>query len=106
MPGAVPGASGPIMPGGGLPPGAIGSPAQGAGSMPAGAIPGAPSPFLAPGSQPGGLPEYATETQADGSILLRIKNPDGSPGPVLKVIEPVKPRAVAGPQQPGQPPSR
>ncbi len=40
--------------------------------------------------QPAGLPEYVAETQADGSVLLRIKNPDGSPGPAVKIIPPLK----------------
>lgn len=92
MPGAVPGAPGPAMPSGGLPPGALPSPARGMGAMPAGAIPGAPPAFLPPGSDVGGLPEYMTETQPDGSILLRLKNPDGSPGVVMKVLNAVKPR--------------
>jgi hypothetical protein len=92
MPGAVPGAGGPPMPAGGLPPGALPAPARSAGVMPAGAVPGAPPAFLPPGSESGGLPEYITETQADGSILLRLKNPDGTPGVVMKVINAVKPR--------------
>jgi hypothetical protein len=35
-------------------------------------------------------PEYVNETQADGSILLRMKNPDGSVGPAVKIISPPK----------------
>jgi hypothetical protein len=34
--------------------------------------------------------EYDVTTQADGSLLLHIRNPDGSLGPVVKVIGPVK----------------
>jgi hypothetical protein len=28
--------------------------------------------------------QYAVETQADGTLLLRLKNPDGSLGPVVQ----------------------
>lgn len=35
-------------------------------------------------------PDYGTTTQGDGSILLYIKNPDGSLGPVVKLIPPLK----------------
>ena len=35
-------------------------------------------------------PDYGTTTQDDGSILLHIRNPDGSLGPVVKVIPPIK----------------
>jgi hypothetical protein len=32
---------------------------------------------------------YVVETQADGSLALHIKQPDGSVGPVVKVIPPI-----------------
>lgn len=34
--------------------------------------------------------DWITETQSDGTLLLRLKNPDGSPGPVVKIITGVK----------------
>jgi hypothetical protein len=56
----------------------------------------APVPSL-PGLMPPGLagnasPEYQAVTQQDGSILLHIKNADGSLGPAVKIINPIKPR--------------
>lgn len=34
---------------------------------------------------------YTTETQDDGSVLLRLKNPDGTPGRVVKIVpSPIK----------------
>lgn len=33
---------------------------------------------------------YSAETQEDGSVLLRVKNPDGSMGPVVKIVPPIK----------------
>jgi hypothetical protein len=35
-------------------------------------------------------PEYGTITQSDGSIALHLKNPDGSMGPIVKIIPPIK----------------
>jgi hypothetical protein len=38
---------------------------------------------------PGGMmppPEYVTKTQQDGSVLMAIKNPDGSAGPIVKIV--------------------
>lgn len=32
--------------------------------------------------------KYTNETQADGTVLLRVLNPDGSPGPVVHIIKP------------------
>lgn len=32
--------------------------------------------------------QYATETQDDGSVLLRIKNMDGTMGRVVKIVPP------------------
>lgn len=43
-------------------------------------------------------PEYGTETQSDGSILLHVKGPNGSKGPVVKVIPAIKKAAPSGPQ--------
>jgi hypothetical protein len=36
--------------------------------------------------------QYEAVTQEDGSILLHMKNPDGSKGPAVKIINPIKPR--------------
>ena len=35
-------------------------------------------------------PEYGVQTQDDGTILLHLKNPDGTLGPVVKVIPAIK----------------
>lgn len=35
-------------------------------------------------------PEYGTTTQEDGSILLHLKNPDGTLGPIVKVLPAIK----------------
>lgn len=69
------------------------TPPPGAGGLPPGAVPGMPPAFLPPGA--GELPKYGTETQKDGSILL--KDPDGV---VIQVIPPPKARKPQG--QPGQ----
>jgi hypothetical protein len=34
--------------------------------------------------------QYMTETQQDGTVLLFLKNPDGSKGPAVKIISPPK----------------
>lgn len=36
--------------------------------------------------------QYEAVTQEDGSVLLHLKNPDGSKGPAVKIIPPIKPR--------------
>lgn len=89
MPGAVPGMAT------GSPLGApTASPSMGIPSLP---LPPPPAPGAPPGLAPNDpsmvspLPEYLTETQTDGTVLLRIKNPDGSPGPVIRVINGIKP---------------
>lgn len=40
--------------------------------------------------------QYAAVTQQDGSILLHLKFPDGTLGPAVKIIEPIKPRKAPG----------
>lgn len=83
MPMAVPGA---------MPPGGTGNAAPPSAPPPVGSPMGGPA---APGAFPP-MPvdpasvQYATETQADGTILLRIKNPDGTTGPVVQLIPPPK----------------
>lgn len=54
--------------------------------------------LLPPGPQ-NTLPQYTAVTQEDGSILMHLNKPDGSPGPVVKVISPIN----AGKQQSTQP---
>ena len=39
--------------------------------------------------------QYEAVTQDDGSVLLHMKNPDGSRGPAVKIIPPLKPRKGA-----------
>jgi hypothetical protein len=36
--------------------------------------------------------QYDAVTQDDGSVLLHMKNPDGSRGPAVKIIPPIKSR--------------
>lgn len=40
--------------------------------------------------EPPPLPSYMAETQEDGSVLLRVANLDGSAGPIVKVLPPMK----------------
>lgn len=57
------------------------------------------------GGMPPGMPmpgamtpadmQYETQTQADGTVLLFVKNPDGSRGPAVRI--------VPAPKQPKQP---
>ena len=44
---------------------------------------GGPSLMPAFGNDPAGM-QYAVETQADGTILIRIQNADGTTGPVVQ----------------------
>lgn len=77
MPGAVPGAQ---------PPGDTGNLAP---APPMSAPPGVSSAMAGPallpafGSEPSAM-QYAVETQADGTILIRVQNPDGTTGPVVQ----------------------
>jgi len=73
-------------------------PAPGAASpMPGGPMPGAGGIPGAMGTPPMAAPtgppdpaslHYLTETQQDGTVLLRVMNPDGSPGPVVQIVQP------------------
>ena len=38
--------------------------------------------------------KYSTETQSDGSVLIRIMGPDGQPGPVVEILRTPKPKGV------------
>ena len=97
------------MPGSGTPSDPMISPsAASAGAAGAPPMPpmggGGPGLGMAPGG-PMGMPpvgmmdpagrQYEAVTQDDGSVLLHVKNPDGSRGPAVKIIPPIKPR---GPQ--------
>lgn len=85
------------MPAGVPSPGA-GSGAPGPMSMPAPPPPGAMGGFPVPNPMgppmdpvagmggPMPMQEFEAETQSDGTVLLRVKKPDGSPGPVVKII--------------------
>lgn len=63
---------------------------------------GAPPPSMGGGMGPMGFPnvgmtdpagrQYEAVTQDDGSVLLHMKNPDGSKGPAVKIIPPIKSR--------------
>lgn len=81
MPGSIAGFGGqsiPSSPGMPSPPGA-----SLAAPVPSGAIPGLPSPNpMAPPTPD----QYEAVTQADGTVLLHLKNPDGSLGPAVKII--------------------
>src|SRR5262249_28024188 len=44
---------------------------------------------------------YTAETQSDGTILLRIQNPDGTPGPVVQHLPPPKMKGASGPTAKG-----
>lgn len=84
MPAAVPGAGASTL---GPLPGAIQAamPSQ---SLPPGAVPG-PFPFMPPGAMAPGPADmkYETVTQSDGTVLLHVKNPDGSLGPVVQLLK-------------------
>ena len=84
MPGAVPG-MGPV---------GIGQPGLPIAGRQVSPVGGGPLGMLGmddPASQ-----QFSAVTQADGSILLHIKNADGSLGPAVKIINPIKPRGPAG----------
>jgi hypothetical protein len=61
------------------------------------ANPGQPG-LMPPGPQ-NTLPQYTAVTQEDGSILMHLNKPDGSPGPVVKVISPINPGSKKSPDQ-------
>ncbi len=92
-------AKGPTTMPAGVPSPAAGTGAPGPSSMPAAPPPGAmggfpvPSPMGPMMEDPSGgmggpkpMQEYDAEPQSDGTVLLRVRNPDGSPGPVVKII--------------------
>jgi hypothetical protein len=92
MPGGMPGTGGPTDP--------LASPM---GAPPMGAPPpvGGPPGVLGPGMPPVGMVDpagrqYEAVTQEDGSILLHLKNPDGTRGPAVKIVPPIKSRNPGG----------
>jgi hypothetical protein len=95
------------MPGSGAPSDPMASPgAASALGGPPSPVPPAPSPFGGGGgggmsgfppigmTDPAGR-QYEAVTQDDGSVLLHMKNPDGSRGPAVKIIPPIKARKGA-----------
>jgi hypothetical protein len=92
MPAAVPGA-GPSSLGQPLSP--LSGPAAPSQLPPPGAIPGNPSMLPPPIFAPGPADQkYEAVTQIDGSILLHLKNPDGSLGPAIQIVK--APKAPSG----------
>jgi len=58
-----------------------------------------PAPGSVPTPQPPPGPadmEYIAVTQSDGTVLLHVKNPDGTPGPAVKIVNAVKPGKPPG----------
>jgi len=49
----------------------------------------APSNPAPPSAHPGDH-DWMIEPQTDGTLLLRIKHPDGKPGPIVKIISGIK----------------
>jgi hypothetical protein len=99
MPGGMPGGGGPSDPmaGAGGPPPPVAPmlpPPPPAGGPPGGA-PTGPAGFPGVGMVDPAGRQYETVTQEDGSILLHVKNPDGTRGPAVKIIPPIKPRGGA-----------
>jgi len=45
---------------------------------------------MMPGPLAPPMPEYMVDTQEDGTLLIRLKNPDGTPGVVVKHLPPIK----------------
>jgi hypothetical protein len=94
MPAGIPGVGGPqdptLSPGAAMAASAPPPPMMGGGGMPPmmGGGGGAPPPGM---PSAGGLTDpagrqYKAVTQADGSILLHLQNPDGTLGPAVKII--------------------
>jgi hypothetical protein len=82
------GVGAPVPPGPAGPPGMPPAP-SGPPGMPPGATGMPPAPYPLPMGPPDPASiKYATETQQDGSVLLRMLNPDGTPGPIVKIVPP------------------
>lgn len=79
---------------GGPPPGAPGIPLPPPPGLPMGGPPNGIPGAMGPGAAPYPMPQtpatmkYTNETQQDGTVLLRVQNPDGSPGPIVQIIKP------------------
>lgn len=101
MPSAVPGAASPL-PNRVLPtanplaaihapgPGPLPPPLAGAIHGPIAPQPGNQPMVPAPPSDHPGDHDWVVEPQSDGTLLLRIKQADGKPGPIVKIISGVK----------------
>lgn len=78
----------PVSPPGGAPPGPMppGAPPPGLNGIP-GAMGMPTPPYPMPMNDPSTV-QYGTQTQQDGTVLIYIQNPDGSPGPVIHVWKP------------------
>jgi len=96
MPSSIPGVSAPlpsrvqpvVHPGG---PSPLPPPLAGAINMPKAPSPGNEPPMVpAPPSDHPGDHSWMIEPQSDGTLLLRIKQPNGSPGPIVKIISGIK----------------
>lgn len=90
MPAGIPGAPSPISP---VPKLNLPTPGQAGAISPAG--PGGPP---APSGQPQdpSTLQYDTLTQQDGTVVIFMKNPDGSRGPAVKIVSVKAPKAPAG----------
>lgn len=100
LPPGMPGPANAMLPGS-PPPGVFPQPTANPPGGPGGALL-PPSPDGGGGSAPNGQgmpspggaalppPEYDTATQQDGSVLMFLKNPDGTRGPAVKIISPPK----------------
>ncbi len=96
MPSAVPGVSAPlpsrvtpvIHPGGPMP---IPPALLGAINAPKAPAPGNEPPMIpAPPSDHAPDHDWMVEGQSDGSLLLRIRNANGTPGPIVKILTGIK----------------
>lgn len=57
---------------------------------------GMPNPSAPPGPPPS---PYLAEDQGNGTLLIRAANPDGSPGPVVKIVPMGKGKPSNNPSQ-------
>jgi hypothetical protein len=72
----------------GIPAGLIAQLAQGGGPQPGGVISAVDgTPQFMPATQNPANMKYEAITQQDGTVLLRMVNPDGTPGPVVQIVK-------------------
>lgn len=74
------------------PPGGMAVPQGGFNGIPGATGAGAPGYPTLPGTVDPAKLNYTTETQQDGTVLLRVQNPDGTPGPVVQIVKPSTPK--------------